>query len=152
MLTNYGILGETYDLDENGTPHLFDLLVNNPDGLSAGFAQEIYLIHNGSVVFLLDREENQASDEGRRYNELWRNIGDWPLSGSLTYNAEEAEERSRLVNDLSTYISEFSMKIIMGQEELNESSWNAFQEQLTAMGLDRVVEISQAAYDRFLAR
>ncbi len=152
MTTNYGVLGETYDFDENGQPYLFDLLVNNPDGLSAGFAQEVYLIHNGSVVFLLDREESQASEEGIRYNELWNNVGDWTLSGSLTYTAEEGEERSALITDLTTYITEYVCKVITGQTELNEGTWSEFQDQLTTMGLDRVVEITQEAYNRFLAR
>ena len=152
MTTNYGIEGETFYYDEDGNPMLMDLLVNNPEGLSMGFAQEIYLVHNGSVIFLLDREENQVPESGIIYNDIWRKFGEWNLTGTLTFTPEEGEEQARLANDLTTYISEFVCKIIMGQMELNDQTWGQFQDQMTAMGLDRVVEINQAAYDRFLKR
>lgn len=152
MITNYGIEGVTFHYDENGVPQLEDLLVKNPDGMSAGFAQEYYLIHNGAVVFLLPREENQASEEGRKYNELWAGYGEWNLTGNLTYTIEESEQRGPLVTDLTTYINEFVGKVIMGMTELNDATWAEFQNQLTTMGMDTVVEITQAAYDRYLKR
>jgi len=152
MLSNYGIEGTTFNYDENGNPKLVDLIADNPDGMSIGDAMGHYLIHNGCVVFLLEREESQVNDEGKKYNDLWGNRGEWNASGNLTLNSEEGEERGMLVTDINTYVSEFVVKVIMGQIELNDQTWGEFQDQLTVMKLDRVVEITQQAYDRYLQR
>jgi len=152
MLSNYGIEGTTFEYDENGTPRLFDFVTNNPDGLAFGDAMDKYLIHNGTVVFLLPREENQVNDEGRKYNEYWAGVGEWNLSGNLTYTIEEAEERGGMVTDATTYINEFVVKVIMGQIQLNDTTWAEFQDTLVAYGIDRIEEITQQAYDRYLQR
>lgn len=150
MLSNYGIEGVTFDYNENGEPMLYDFITQSPDGF--GGAMDMYLIHNGTVVFLLEREESQVNEEGKKYNDLWGNRGEWNFSGSLSLTVEESEERGGLVSDISTYVSEFMVKVIMGMIDLNDQTWNEFQEQLTAMNLDRVVEITQQAYNRYLQR
>lgn len=43
-------------------------------------------------------------------------------------------------------------KFIMGTEELSESSFAAYQAQLEELGLSRVVEIKQGAYERYLKK
>lgn len=131
---------------------LTELVANNPDIPGIGNSMEYYLIHNGNVVFLLDREEDQQSEESLTYNELWNDRGDWNISGLMSYTAEEGEERSALVTDLSTLVTEFTCKVIMGETELNDDSWNTFQRQLSQMNIERVVEITQASYSRYLAR
>ncbi len=152
MMSNYGVEGVTFNYDENGHPRLTELVANNPDIPGIGNSMEYYLIHNGNVVFLLDREEDQQSAEALTYNELWNDRGDWNLSGLMSYTAEEGEERSALATDLGTLVTEFTCKVIMGETELNDDSWNTFQSQLKQMGLDRVIEITQASYSRYLAR
>lgn len=152
MMSNYGVEGVTFNYDENGHPMLTELVANNPDIPGIGNSMEYYLIHNGNVVFLLDREEDQQSEESLTYNELWNDRGDWNISGLMSYTAEEGEERSALVTDLSTLVTEFTCKVIMGETELNDDSWNTFQRQLSQMNIERVVEITQASYSRYLAR
>ena len=41
-----------------------------------------------------------------------------------------------------TYITEFSVKVIIGQTELNDDAWDEFQTKLDTMKLDRVEEIT----------
>jgi len=151
ILTNYGVEGETFDYDESGTPVLRDIILNNPE-MGSSLAQEYYLMHNAASVFLLDREENVVNAEGLAYTELWNVRGEWNCVATMTYTPEEGEVISAKASDINTATDEFVAKCIMGQIELNESTWNEFQDQLTAMGIDEVIEIMQAAYDRFLAR
>ena len=83
---------------------------------------------------------------------MWGNYGEWYRSGNLTYTVDEGNERGSLVVNLMTYITEFSVKVIIGQTELNDDAWDEFQTKLDTMKLDRVEEITQAAYDRYLER
>jgi len=150
-LTNYGIEGETYTVNEDGIPIQTELFTNNPDGLSVGDAQGMYLDHN-NFVFIVDRNDRNAPEAGQKYSTLWYNIGEWTLSGNLTQTAEEGEALGTKATDIDTYFTEFCAKVITGEYELNDESWTEFQNQLTVMGLDEVIELKQAAYDRFLAR
>ena len=54
------------------------------------------------------------------------------------------------MSEVNTYASECIVKFIMGQMDLNE--FDAFVENMNGMGLQRAIEIQQAAYDRYQAR
>lgn len=151
MISNYGIEGETFHYNEDGVPMQDDLIVNNPN-MGVGTAQAYYLMFNGAVVTLLEREENQVNEEGIKFNDMWGKYGEWNLTGNLTYTVDEGNERGSLVVNLMTYITEFSVKVIIGQTELNDDAWDEFQTKLDTMKLDRVEEITQDAYDRYLER
>ncbi len=152
LLSNYGVEGETFYYDEEGKPHAGDLLANNPDGLTFGQAREVYLTHTGAKYYLLDPEEESADPYALNYYNTWNDVGEWNLTNALTFTAEEQEERASLLTDIQTYVAEYSTKVIAGIEPLNDETWNTFVSQLGAMKADRVVEITQAAYDRYLAR
>jgi len=151
FLANYGLEGVTYEMI-NGKPIQTELITKNPDGLTTTSAQARYLIHNGAMVFILDREEDAQSETALEYRDLWSPAGMWNISGNLSYTAEEGAERSALLNDISSYVSQMTVKFIMGVEELNDATWGEFVGSLKAMNVDRAVEITQAAFDRYRAR
>lgn len=61
--------------------------------------------------------------------------------------ADEADRLLFLQADMKTYTKEMIQKFIMGTESLDK--YDAFLNQLDAMGLDEVLEIKQAQYDRY---
>lgn len=151
---NYGIRGESYELDENGVPYLLDVIVNNPDGLSSSDASEHFIGHRGCLVFLITRELNELNEAGRETLDMWNLIGDWgmPAKDSLYYNQEESEDIATLQTDLDTYVSEFVGKVILGQLELNDDSWAEFLDTLERMNINEVIEVTQGVVDRYLQR
>ena len=60
---------------------------------------------------------------------------------------EEQTEASALLADLNTYVEQMEAKFVTGAEPL--SNWDQYVEQLKKMGSDRIVELYQAAYDRW---
>jgi len=62
---------------------------------------------------------------------------------------EEQKEASTLLSDLNTYVEQMEAKFVTGQEPL--SNWDGYVAQLKKMGSDRIVELYQAAYDRWAA-
>lgn len=151
LLANYGIEGITFTYAD-GKPLLTELITNNPDGLSTTIAQTRHLIHNGFVLFILDREEDVQNPEALEYRELWSPTGEWNIQANLTYTPEEGAERSNFFSDIKTYVSEMTIRFIMGAEQLNDTSWNKFIEQMHSLNIDRVTEITQSAYDRYQKR
>ena len=68
----------------------------------------------------------------------------------LYVKEEEVSELANLNNAIDTYADEMIMKFIMGEEPLE--NYSAVIEQLKARGIDRVLEMRQAAYERYLEK
>ena len=68
----------------------------------------------------------------------------------MTQTTDEARELSQLQTQVETYGDEMMFKFITGERSLDE--FDAFVEELKGMGSERISELQQAAYDRFMAR
>lgn len=71
----------------------------------------------------------------------------WPRPYST---ADEAEEISFLWPDVRAVMTKYETGFISGTIELNDANWEAFQEEMEDAGIDDLVEILQAMYDRTL--
>lgn len=69
---------------------------------------------------------------------------------TLTFTTEESDEIALIMTDITTYVSENRINFIYGNRSVEE--FEAFRADIKKMGIDRVLEIYQAAYDRYLAR
>lgn len=63
---------------------------------------------------------------------------------------EEQEEVNAIKVDLETYIVESKAAFITGRRELNDDSWEEYLSVLEQIGVRRMEEIHQAAYDRWV--
>lgn len=64
--------------------------------------------------------------------------------------SEEQAEVNTIKVDLETYVVESEAAFITGNKELNDDTWNEYMGTLEQIGVDRLVEIHQAAYDRWV--
>ena len=157
ILTNYGVEGETFEYDENGDPQYTDLVINNPDGLSYFFASYVYVTNAASGFF------PYINDMTKTFYDF--NDNQWALYEELkgmsdcTYNypsyavlsTDETTEYNAIESDLSTYAEEAILQFITGATDIEEG-FDAFVEKLYDMGLQDMIDIKQAAYDRAMAR
>ena len=72
------------------------------------------------------------------------------ISNRTTMTADENAEYSKLYTDIETYVQECNVKFIMGQMSLDD--YDAYRDTLRSMGIERCIELRQAALDRFNAR
>ena len=72
----------------------------------------------------------------------------YPLTVSLT--PEEGEELSNIMSDVETYRDENAIRFIIGTESFDH--YDEFVSTIKSMGIDRAIEIKQAAYDRLQER
>ena len=63
------------------------------------------------------------------------------------YSDDEATEMGTLVTDIRNYLTTMQAKFITGESDI-DASWDEYLAQLDQMGLARLMEIEQAAYDR----
>ncbi len=65
----------------------------------------------------------------------------------LFFTAEENDERIRYFTDIDAYVNKMHAKWIIDGNV--ESEWDEYMDTLNRMGLDKMLAIYQAAYDRF---
>ena len=68
---------------------------------------------------------------------------------SVKYTAEELGERSTLYTDVYNYLVTAKVQFITGETDI-DAGWDAYLAELDKIGLERLLEIEQAAYDRYL--
>lgn len=68
----------------------------------------------------------------------------------VAYTNEETETRTALKTDVSNYIKQMRAEFITGQTDIDEG-WDTYVETVNQMGMTQLLEIEQAAYDRYQA-
>lgn len=66
---------------------------------------------------------------------------------NLVYTADESEERATICNDISLYLANAKAQFITGGMDI-DADWETHVNTLNQMGLERILEIEQTAYDR----
>ncbi len=155
-LANFGIENEAHYVDENGTYHFTDLILNNPDGapfmvatILWTFAQAPILQDNGKML------GDTYSKLGLDCIDCWSSregvvaLHEVPKAASL--NSDETNAISTYTNDICSYAAEQILKFMTSTEALTDESWAAYCAQLEVLGLSEVQAVYQNAYDEYLS-
>ena len=66
---------------------------------------------------------------------------------NLLYTSDEVTERATLYTDISNYLGTSFVQFVTGEMDI-DADWNNYLSELDKMGLKKLLEIDQAAYDR----
>lgn len=149
----YGIEGEGYTLTD-GKVALTENITNNENGWSINNALLYYggqqWMPTCADVEFYELIGAKESIDGIKY---WTEAyGDksMKLPSAVALSAEETSEFYSLASDVLTLFSEAAVKVITG--DMTEDDYRAAIEDANGMGLTRMTEMYQAAYDAYLAR
>ena len=151
-LANYGVEGDTYTMADDGTISFTDKVLAN-DQYSFSQAQANFLMPPSSVACYYDwtRELAAVPEKDIESYDVWSSAGqDWTLP-TLSLTQEESVERAAIMTDIETYAKENSTQFITGVLDI-ETGWDSYISTIQGMNLERAIEITQAAYDRYLQR
>ena len=153
VVVNWGTEGETFEYDENGNPHFTDFITNNPDGMTQSTARDIYTSPTGGFLDDNRRYTSLFGDAEYEAMDLWNEGMDdaYDLSTFMTMTTQESSEYNGLAGDMTTLVSTELAKFITGEKN-TDSDLDAFVQTLKDMGIERCIEIEQAAYDRYISR
>lgn len=161
ILNWYGIEGLTYTLDSDGVPQYTDLILKNEDGLTPAQTLQKYALNGGGgaeIGFRNFSAENKIAaalsstgstpqiESSAIWGEPTKTIA---LPGTMTLTSEEGEEVNRYMTDIKTLTQEYMANYIMG---VDTTPFEEFRQKLYDYGLQKVLDIYQAAYERYLAR
>ena len=155
LLFNWGVEGEAYTLNADGEPEYTDMMINDPDN---PYLVTAYLYASNTAseyapsVMDVSKQYYSFDDTAWAAYEMYLDDG---ADGSYNYpdgavlTADELTESAPISSDVETYVDTQILSFVTGQTALTDESWDAFQKQLSDMGIVRVVELKQAAYDRY---
>ncbi|HIT75954.1 MAG TPA: extracellular solute-binding protein [Candidatus Avipropionibacterium avicola] len=146
-----GVEGESYEKTDDGGYDFTKEITDNPDGLTIDEALKPYVIYLGGgypgIVledYFKGMENTPQAREGSAVVAPYRLEEVWP---AFTFTSDEADEMVSLTTDIDKLTSESRAKFITG--ELSVDNWSEQLAQYDRIGLNRYVEIQQAAYDRY---
>ncbi len=161
-LTERGMEGVSYEMADGKMRSISDPTLENTDAV--GMA----LWCNGSIFprYTLNNEISEGMEDTIAYaetNGVKNNQSaksDFTLScindpehrllhdenGYAVPTAEEIDRTNEISTDLRTYSSELLTKLIMGEKSLED--WDSYIADLKELGLDDLIAINQARYDR----
>ena len=153
MAFNLGEEGVSYVDNGDGTYTYTDLVLHNPEGLAVRQARWLHAgIDVMPFLYVSEWQDGAAAvnDYQRSAADIWNQnkVTDGIYYGDLS--VEETEEYSAMASDLLTYIYAEIPGFVMGDRPMSE--WDSFQSALSDMGAERMVELKQEAYDRYLQR
>lgn len=150
MLNTYGIEGVTYTM-KDGVPEYTDLVVKNPEGLSSDQVMLQYAHQTNFPMIQRNAQLEWKFEETNQAPEVWRNTKhENYLLPPITPTPEEANELSALMSGISEYVNEAELRIILGVDPI--TAYDGMVKQLRQLGIERVLEIKQEAYERYINR
>lgn len=128
----------------------YDFRFSNPDGLSSATVLVKYWVKNPPVR--VEAAQIEQGDENKQAShKLWSKYpSEWFYPNRAIMTAEEATEYASLYTDIETYVQECNVKFITGSLALD--TYDSYRDTLRQMGIERVLELKQAALDRYLSR
>lgn len=155
MYYNFGTEGESYTMVD-GYPTYTDQILNNPDGMPVSQAMSSYIRGNYNGPFVQDVRylDQYYTIEAQRETPLvWGSAssnGAAHMLPPITPTSEESKEFSTIMNEINTYRDEMTLKFIFGTEDL--ANFDEYVKNIENMGLERALEIENAALERYNAR
>lgn len=153
MLFNFGVEGVSYEII-NGYPTYTEDIINNPDGWSfaQSLAANIRGNYNGPFV-----QDIRYLEQYYQIDSQKEAIGIWGATEAVKYavppitpTEEESKEYSVIMSEINTYRDEMTLKFIFGTESLD--NFDKYLDTINQFGLERALEIQNAALERFYAR
>lgn len=153
MLYNFGKESKSYNMID-GYPTYTDYILNNENGLSVGAAMGQYIRGNQCGPFVQAREyieQYYNTPQQMAALEIWADsdMASYSLP-KVTFTPEESSEVANIANNINTYVDEMTARYIMGLEDL--STFDTYMGRLKTFRIDRLLELYQGAYERYMKR
>ena len=153
---NYGKQGVSWDYGADGKPAYTELVTKDPDGLNNAISKFGGTTWSGNCLQSTNLLYMKNTPVSIAANDLWFYPNEavtskWKMPSGFTQTTDESDDLDLYVTQLTTYVAESFAKFVTGEASI-DTDFAAFQAKLDEMGLQKVLELRQAAYDRYLAR
>jgi len=151
---NYGIEGVSWEM-VNGEPQFSDYLINHPEGINEAMQRYVGTIWAAPAVQATNVIVARNHPVAIEANDLWFYTHpevaiQFGLPRGMALNAQESMRAGEIEGAIQTYVNEMAVQFLTGAVSIDE--FDSFVENVMNMGLEELLALYQAAYERFLAR
>ncbi len=151
--TNWGPEGELWEYNDKGEKMLTEFALKHEAGTA--WLQDCYTFNELADAGIQIWTRNYAYEGGERFVNMfntWKvtDYGgsyDWPAG--VKFDSAQQDEINSLFDDVNTFFTENFITFFTGSKPI--SQWGDYVGQMDALGLARIREIYQEAYDAYKA-
>jgi len=152
---NFGKQGVSWDFNSNGEVEYLPLVTEDPNGLNNATDKYGGATWSGSCIQLTRLLHLRNSPTSIAANDTWffpnQDVTAYhTLPPGMTLTVQESNRVDDLESAIRTYTTEMAANFLTGQASLD--TWDAYIARLNQMGMQELISIYQAAYDRYRAR
>lgn len=158
-LVNYGIEGDTYTKESDGTIKYTDKVMKSEGGahdylVSIGLNSDIARIEPAAYEYAF------MTESGKEVTKLYNDHPEWFLKDlppyrdgklNLKYLPEDEDEYKKIMANIESYVDERFQSWMMGASNIDDD-YDAFVAELKKRNIDRAIEINQKAYDIYIGK
>ncbi len=152
--TNWGPEGELWEYNEEGEKQLTDFALKHEAGTA--WLQDCFTYNELADAGIQIWTRNYTYPGGERFVDMYKTwevpdyggAYDWPAGAKFT--GEQQNEINSLFDDVNTYFTETFMTFFTGDKPFAE--WDSYVSEMNGLGLARITEIYQEAYDAYRAK
>jgi putative aldouronate transport system substrate-binding protein len=152
--TNWGPEGEIWTYNDKGEKQLTDFALNHEAGTA--WLQDCFTYNELADAGIQIWTRNYAYPGGERFVDMYKTwevpdyggAYDWPAGAKFT--SEQQNEINSLFDDVNTYFTENFIRFFSGDKPFSE--WDSYVGEINGLGLARITEIYQEAYDAYKAK
>ncbi len=148
LFFRYGVEGETYYKDADGTPHINDDILHAEEGFMTALGK-INLVPGGGFPCLIDNQTDAivASDLTKKVAAVFVPYLPEKNLRKPTLSLEAADRANAIEQDLVTYRDTSVTKFILGEWNIEEM-WNEYCATLEQLGIRELEQIYQDAMNQ----
>ncbi len=154
LYTEFGLEDGRYWIDENGDFYMNEKFFDQELGLDGGSFAGNLMPGKDRADATVVNDPNTANIEAQKAGQAaWAAYGkDRNFPTSATLNTEESAKFNAVYPNIVDYVNSMVPKFIMGTEELNEESFQAFVDAIYKLGLQDALDAYNSALARYQAR
>lgn len=152
MLWNYGKEGLSYEMVD-GLPQYTAIITEANEALREATGRYVGINGTGWSVMQVYFDQIRNPAIATEFVKVWTKDTEAAVNyrmPAISATPEELAELSDIETALTTYANTMFTSFLIGSESLD--NYDAYLANLEALNIDRVLEIKQAQYDRFMAR
>ena len=154
LLAAYGVEGVSFEYDDDGTPQITDLVINNPDGLDFSICVIKYMASTDCPTLQSMGRYTQAyTDAQIKSMDIWRMTGESHLVPGTVWEDDNKSQFNTLMTDIEIYMLENILPFVMGQRSMDQ--WDEFITELDnqfGADIETCTALYQEAIDAYLSR
>lgn len=154
-LLNWGIEGETYTVDSDGSKHFTDAVVKDPSGRLPAEMIAHSAIPSTGFTKMMDYDAwasiNLNLPEQVEANQIWAEGDIGMMLPNLELSSEKNDDYNKIMNEIKTYVDENQIRFITGSQDI-DSDYEKYVEQIQKMRIETAASYMQEAYDAYKNR